>query len=153
MLSEEAVAKFNSINLLERFKAISEAFQTDTPLENYSIDKVLELFENLGYGFKYDKKESFFGLKSLEDGYDFRFNLVLKYGIVETIIWAKNIETEEQYGGVFSRLMKLIQKSNGVKEIARIGYPRFSNYEDLEKIVRELMLIYEDFKAVLKSVA
>lgn len=153
MLPEEVVEKFNSINLLERFKVISETFQTDAPLENYSKDSVVQLFEHLDFDFKYDKKGAFFGTKSIESGYDFRFNLVLKYGIVEIIMWAKNIETGEQYGGVFSRLMKSIQKCNGVIEIVKIGYPRFSSYDELEEIVGELMLIYEDFKVVLKSTA
>jgi len=48
MLSEEAIEIFNSIELLDRFRVISENFQSDTPLESYSIDRVDVLLEGFG---------------------------------------------------------------------------------------------------------
>lgn len=146
MLSKDIKEKYDTIDLFERFKSLSNAYKTDFPLESYSKDKVLGLFENSSYEFKFDENEAFFTLKSLEDNYEFRFNMVLKYGIVETIFWAKNVKSNEQYGGPLSRLIKLIQKSNDVKDIERIGYPRYSSYDELKKIVIELLEIYEDFK-------
>ena len=151
MLLENIRVKFNSINLFERFKAISEAFQTEMPLEDYSTTKVAEVLKRTGYDFQYNNKEGFFSLSSIEHGYNFRLNLILKYGIVEVVMWAENIETKEQYGGVLSRLMKLLQKSNSVQEIVRVRYPRFSDYEELEKIVKGLIPIYIDFKSVIVS--
>jgi hypothetical protein len=153
MLPKGALEKFSSINLFERFKQISEVHQNENPFENYSDDIVNERFKSFGFDFKYDKKESFFGLHQEEDGYIFKLNLSLKYGIVETIMWAKDTVTGEEYGGVFSRLMKLIQKSNGVQDIKKVLYPRFSNYEELEEVVRKIITIYEDFKAVIKTTA
>lgn len=151
MLSKEALEKFNSINLFERFKSISEFYQTDMPFEKHSNEVILKRLKALGYDFKFDKKESFFGLKLIEDDLEFRFNLSVKFGIVETIMWAKNSVSGEEFGGVFSRLMNLIQKSNGSQNIVKIMYPRFSSYEELEEIIKNLMVIFEDFITVVKT--
>jgi hypothetical protein len=151
MLTKEALEKFNSINLLERFKQISESFQAENLFEDYSNEIIIERFKSLGYDFKYNKKEAFFGLQHEDGKYIFRFNLSLKFGIIETIMWAKNTVSGEEYGGVFSRLMKLIQKFNGAQNIVTVLYPRFSSYEEFEEIVKNLMLIFEDFKTIIKS--
>jgi hypothetical protein len=75
----------------------------------------------------------------------------LKYGVVETIIWAKNLKTNEQYGGPLSRIAKLIQSSNDKGSQIKVPYPRFTTYKDLEKIIKELMSIFYDFKSVVKE--
>jgi hypothetical protein len=151
MLTEEVQSKYNSIRLLERYKSLSESFQGENPFEKYDTTLVLKMLHSLGYDFSYNEKESFFSYKILENGFDFRVNLSLKYGVVETIIWAKNLNTSEQYGGPVSRIVKLIQASKDKDNQLKILYPRFSTYEDLEQIVRELMSIFYDFKSVVRG--
>lgn len=150
MLSEKVQSKYDSIRLLERYKSLSELFQSENTFEKYDATLVLTMLHSLGYDFNYNENESFFGHKILEDGFDFRINFSLKYGVVETIIWAKNLNTNEQYGGPVSRIVKLIQAKKDKNNHTRIPYPRFSNYDDLEKIVRELMSIFYDFKSVVR---
>lgn len=148
MLTDKSLEIFNEINLFERFKTISLSYQNE-PMSDYSNEKVNDILESTGIDFKYFKSEGFYGVKFLEKGYDIRFNLSFKYGIVEPIMWAKNTDTKEQFGGVFSRLIKLIQKLNNEENIIKIMYPKFSNYEELKLIIFEFKSIFEDFKKEL----
>jgi hypothetical protein len=51
MLSEEVKSKYDSIRLLERYKALSELFQRENAFEKYDNDEVLKMLDNLGYNF------------------------------------------------------------------------------------------------------
>jgi hypothetical protein len=151
MLSKEVLSKYESIRLFERYKSLSDTFQTENTFENYDNDLVLKMFSKIDPNFSYYKKEGFFGLNVLEGDFDFRINLSLKYGVVEPIIWGKNIKTKEQFGGPLSRVTKLIQASKDNENIVKIPYPRFTSYEDLEQIAKELVAIFRDFKLVVKG--
>jgi hypothetical protein len=143
-------AIYDSIQLLERYKALSVAFQREKLFEEHNAEVVLGMLNGLGHDFSYNQKESFFGLKILEDEFEFRINISLKFGVVETIIWAKNLNTNQQYGGPISRMTKSIQVTNGSRQ-EKIPFPRFSTYADLEEFVRQLMSIFDDFKTAVKG--
>ena len=151
MLSQEVQKKYESIRLFERYKSLSDAFQSENTFEKYDSDKVLQMLQEIEPSFSYDKKEGFFGLKTLEDDFDFRINLSLKYGVVESIIWGKNLITNEQFGGPISRTTKLIQASKNSENIVRIPYPHFTSYEELNQIIKELVALFHDFKLVMKE--
>ena len=151
MLEEKILNKYASINLLERYKSLSEAFNSKEVIEHIDQDQVMTFLKGLNCRFSYNKKEDFFGMIDQVDDFDFRFNLSIKYGSVEPIIWGKNVCTEEQFGGVLIRVTKLIQISKGMEPVERIKKPRIGNQEDLEKIIVELYKLYEDFKLVLSS--
>jgi len=148
MMTKKSVEIFIAIKLFERFKEISLSHQSE-PLSIYSDETIINILKETEIDFKYFKKENFYGVKLIESNYDIRFNISFKYGIVEPILWAKNMESGEQIGGVFSRLMKMIQKSTNNSQIIKIAYPKFSNYEDLKEIILELSLIFKDFKKEL----
>lgn len=151
MLSQRVLQKYESIQLLERYKALSDIFQSINSLEDYDTDKVLQMLQVIDENFSYYKTEGFFGLKSLENEMDFRINLSLKYGVVESVIWGKNLVTNEQYGGPISRIIKLIQISKNKEGIVRIPYPCFTSYKDLNQIIKELINIFNDFKLVIND--
>ncbi|TJY37939.1 hypothetical protein [Pontimicrobium aquaticum] len=133
-----------NIKFENTYRTISKNYSVDKEemLENHSIEKVLSIFKSLNYSFKYNKKEKFYGLNQSVEDYLFTFNISLRYGIVE-FIWAlrKNGELIT-LGGPWAFIIRLL--NNGDK--ANIKKPSFSNYEDLESILKEGLSLYEDFK-------
>ncbi|MBK8746599.1 MAG: hypothetical protein IPM04_01710 [Saprospiraceae bacterium] len=151
MLEEKTLSKYVSINLLERYKSLSEKFNSKEVLEQIDNAQVLERLKEFNSRFTFNQKEGFFGLNEQEGNFDFKFNLSLKYGLVEPVVWGKNVFSEDQYGGALIRVAKLIQVSMGLKTVERIMYPRFNSYDDLTNIIKVLYGIYEDFKEVIIS--
>ncbi len=151
MLEKKILDKYKAINLLERYKSLSDTFNSKEILEKYDRKQVLTHLKEKNCRFIYNTKEGFFGLKEQEGDYDFIFNISLQYGMVEPIIWGKNVCTNEQFGGVLVRVTKLMQISMGVKKIERIRDPRYASYDDLFRIIEQLFSIYLDFKQVILS--
>lgn len=146
MITEKARLVYKNISLFDRYKSLSEKFNSENTLENYDRIEVAEIFYNQNCDFKYDKKESFFGLTEEADGFEFKLNVSLKYGVVESILWSKSESSSESYGGPVSRLVKQVQIAEGIKEVERIPYPRFASVSELKDIISEIYSMYKDFK-------
>lgn len=146
MLKEKELKNYQKIKMFERYCSLSNNFRTNEPFENFDKNKVLKILKKVNDDFKYYIKEGFFGLNEKQEDFDFKFNLSLKYGIVESIIWGRDNLTNEQFGGAVSRTIKLIQMSIEKENIERIVYPKFKDYEELYNIVQELYRLYTDFK-------
>jgi len=126
-----------SINFIDRYKTLSQSFaDSKNLLKDYSVDKVLLLMENLGYSSTFDQQESFFHIYKNVDNIQTHLNICLKYGLVELILGIKF--ENKKHGGPFGVLTKLL----GYRD--KILYPRFSNYEQLELILKDSLSIYED---------
>jgi hypothetical protein len=151
MLSRTIQDAYEGIRLLERYKALSARFQAEKPFEEYDSNKALEILQAIDRRFFRGSKEEFFGLNTLEDGFDLRMNLSLKHGVVESVVWGKNLTTNEQFGGPVSRTARLIQSSWHNDNVARIPYPRFSSYDDLEEIAKEILAILHDLKSAVNG--
>lgn len=149
MLEEKILSKYSSIDLLARYKDLSNKFNSKEVLEELDKEKIIEYLKELNCRFSYSSKENFYGLGEQEGNYDFKFNVSLKYGMVEPIIWGKNVCTEEQYGGALIRVTKLMQISSGVEKVERIMYPRYKTEDDLKQILKELYVLYQDFKSII----
>jgi hypothetical protein len=137
------------IDFVNRYKAISEKYSFDSKesLEKYSIDEVIKIIESLGYTVKYVKSENFFKVLEKIPPYQFQFNIILKYGIVE-FIWDVLRNGERlQLGGPWSLIKKLVTPDQD--EIVIL--PVFRNYEDLKSILKEGFAMYEDFKSALNT--
>ncbi len=132
-----------NINFEERYKNLSERYPfTNESYEKYSNEEVLSIFESLGYKVKFDKRENFFGNKEKVKGYDFTFNISLKYGLTELIWSIRKNDKIMILGGPWSVIIRLL--NDGKK--SNIKKPCFRNYEDLECILKESLSLYEDFK-------
>ncbi len=149
MLEEKILNKYSSIDLLARYKDLSERYSSKEVLEELDKEKILEDLKEVNCRFSFNAKEGFFGLSEQQGDYNFKFNVSLKYGMVEPIIWGKNICTEEQYGGALIRVTKLIQISMGVEKVERIMYPRYKTIDDLRQILKDLYSLYQDFKSII----
>ncbi|PEK58423.1 hypothetical protein [Bacillus wiedmannii] len=128
------------IDFVERYKSLSEKFPDRTnTFENYENEKVIAVFESLGYKARFMKKENFFivGEVKNKDFYTFRFNISLKYGLVEFIWSARyNGEVKALYSGSESLPAVCFHSYDELKEIMKIA---FEMYEDFK---RELIPIY-----------
>lgn len=147
MIEKKILDKYNNIQLLERYKLLSENYCTNNGYKQKNDFSELNKFiSTLNNKFKYNTKESFFGLTEKVENFKFKLTLSLKHGLVETVIWCENICTGNQYGAPISRLVKQIQLSNKIDKIVKIQYPRFSSNEDAKEIIQEVYNIYEDLK-------
>jgi hypothetical protein len=120
---------------------LSSIEQDKVQFKNYSNNQVLEIFEKIGYDYKYDRRENFFGLQESLDDYVFIFNISLRVGRVE-FIWAiRENGNILPFGGPWNFIIKMLGRGD-----LNMRKPVFSNYEDLESLLREGFAIYEDFK-------
>ena len=103
---------------------------------------------NINVSFSFSKKECFFKIKEKIVAYDFQFNIIPYTGALQFVwdIKVNKIRLKLGWG----------MWENIVEEIESIDFeikprPYYSNYEELEEILREAFAIYEDFKTeVLK---
>lgn len=138
------------IEFVDRYRALSEQFEGNPDdindrIENYEIEKVNEIFNKLGYDADFDDKEKFFKVGVLDNSpnYMIWFNIILEYGMTE-FIWVVYRNNEVRLGSpwsVYSRL--LIDPSERIKK------PVYRSYKELEEILKEAFLMYEDFKSEL----
>ncbi|MFV5171459.1 hypothetical protein [Bacillus cereus] len=134
------------INFVERYKALSEKFSnSENTFENYENEKAIEVFESLGYKARFMKKENFFRVGEVKnkDIYTFRFNISLKYGLVE-FIWEVWHTGEVRTGTSWAMFVDVL--SNDTEKVLR---PGFHSYEDLKEIMKIAFEMYEDFKREL----
>lgn len=151
MLEEKILNKYIAIDLFTRYKDLSDRYNSKEVLEELDKDLILEYLKEFNCRFSFSSKEGFYGLSEQNGDYDFKFNVSLKYGMVEPVIWGKNVCSQEQYGGALIRVTKLIQKSLDVEKVERIMYPRYKSVEDLKQIIKELYVLYQDFKTVVQE--
>ena len=91
MLSSKIQKKYQSIKLLERYRNLSNTFKSTENLADVNPEKVLGILHELDPGFKFFKSESFFGLTQQSDDFVSKCNFSIKYGVVESIFWVKDL--------------------------------------------------------------
>ena len=91
------------------------------------------------------KKENFFRVGEVKnkDIYTFRFNISLKYGLVE-FIWEAWHTGEVRTGTSWAMFVDVL--SNDTEKILR---PCFHSYDELKEIMKIAFEMYEDFKREL----
>jgi len=146
-LSKKLENLYDSIQLFERYNKLSEEYRhSDELLEKTDKKKVIQIFENFGYKAKYRSGEKFYQITEEICNYQFYFHVSLRYGKVELIFGLKKEINGEHYGGSITSVCKRIEIT---KEDVSEGYikkPSFKSYQQLENILQESLLIYEDFK-------
>ena len=151
MISKKELEIFEKINLYERHLGISERYQYEDRLKEYSNDEAIKIVKELGYLAKYRKKENFFQIIETINEMRFYFHFSLKYGLVEIIMGMMDKNKKNIIGGLVPNICKKIEIVKNEEKKGDIKKARFRNYEDLKNILREYFLIYEDLKTeVLK---
>ncbi|ASI79959.1 hypothetical protein COC60_12365 [Bacillus thuringiensis] len=145
-LKPEIQEVLEKINFTERYKSLSKQFpDRENTFENYENEKAIEVFESLGYKARFMKKENFFRVGEVKnkDIYTFRFNISLKYGLVE-FIWEAWHTGEVRTGTSWAMFVDVL--SNDTEKILR---PCFHSYDELKEIMKIAFEMYEDFKREL----
>ncbi|EPC8422339.1 hypothetical protein EXW45_24710 [Bacillus wiedmannii] len=145
-LQPEIQSSLAKIDFIQRYKALSKQFpDRENTFENYENEKAIEIFESLGYKARFMKKENFFivGEVKNKDIYTFRFNISLKYGLVE-FIWSARHNGEVRVGNSWDIFVKVL--SNGSERLPAVC---FHSYDELKEIMKIAFEMYEDFKQEL----
>ncbi|MED2795734.1 hypothetical protein P4256_29460 [Bacillus wiedmannii] len=145
-LQPEIQSSLAKIDFIQRYKALSEKFSDrENTFENYENEKAIEIFESLGYKARFMKKENFFIVSEVKnkDFYTFRFNISLKYGLVE-FIWSARYNGEVRVGNSWDMFVKVL--SNGSERFPAVC---FHSYDELKEIMKIAFEMYEDFKQEL----
>jgi hypothetical protein len=145
-LTDKEKAIFENIKIYDRYVALSNTYSFEKMFDSYSNDEVLKIIKHLGYKAKYVKSDNFFKVTDKVKPFDFKLHLILKYGLVEVVLTAKNEDAKEVTGDVFAMICKLVERSRGVERDGYVGKPRFRDYDDLREILREILSIYDDFR-------
>ena len=137
------------IDFVERYLSLcTKHSDRENNIKDKSLREIDELLNNINVSFSFDKKECFFKIKEKIVAYDFQFNIIPYTGALQFVwdIKVNKIRLKLGWG----------MWENIVEEIESIDFeikprPYYSNYEELEEILREAFAIYEDFKTeVLK---
>ncbi|PAD69684.1 hypothetical protein CHH83_07405 [Bacillus sp. 7586-K] len=148
-LKPEIKEVLEKMNFLERSKNMSKRFNESLEdcLGNYDVNKVIHLFNRLGYVAEYDGREEFFKTAVVDNSPNYKiwFNIRLKYGMGE-FIWVAYHQNEVRTGSPWSIYVRFLDPDEKFKK------PTFGSYEELEELLKEAFLMYEDFKSELISI-
>lgn len=134
------------MNFVERYEELSNQFSNKRiPFEQRLIyidgETVMDTIQALGYVPKFNSREKFFKIVEEQvDTYTFGFHIILRDGTTE-FVWVVKENGTLILGspwGIYAK--RLIDSSY------RIKMPAFSNYEELEEILKIAFDMYEDFK-------
>lgn len=144
IVNYELVPVLNNINFSNRFIELSDKYKD---FENRLMDEDFENVQNVilsfEYNFRFSKSENFFKLIENVSFYRIQFNVSTLRGIVE-FVWGveKNGERLKMGGSICGAVEFLTNQEFTSK-------PVYRSYEDLKVILKEALIIYEDFKAEL----
>ncbi|MBN2908636.1 hypothetical protein JQC72_03770 [Polycladomyces sp. WAk] len=144
-LTPEIKVALENIQFIERYQNLSMKYNFDEEFL-YDNHEVLRIFNELGYHARFDKRENFFQIAEEGSPYQFKFNISLKYSLLE-FIWVVRKDGKLLTGSPWDILKRLL---DGTDENVRA--PVFRNYNDLKEILKEAFSMYEDFKRELLSV-
>lgn len=140
---------FVKIGLIERVGKLRSLYNSNLGYESLNLQSIEIVCKNLNPKFKYNKKETFFGLKEKSEGFEFILNFCFQYGVVETIIFAKCIDSGQMYGSVLAEIFQILKKDGLIDNDFDVRYPLFQNESQLIDITKIYYSIYEDFKSYL----
>lgn len=146
-MTKQEYLLYENIDFYHRYNSFRIKYKGIEPtLENYEVDKVLNVFKEIGYEkVRFMKSTRFFKIIDKQKPFEFYFHISLKYGICELIMGGKNTDKSIFVGGVYGNIMRDIIYYKSEEE-KRFPLPAFGNYTDLRIILKEALFIYEDFK-------
>lgn len=133
------------IKFVDRFKEICESYNDfDNRMEGHNKELCKKVLDALGVHYRFISNGSFYQIKDEEEGVLFQLNLVLKGGIVESLLYiyleGKSIEPSgrldfwpEDLEIPFDRL--------------KYGLPKYGSEEELTSILAAIFSIYNDLKS------
>ncbi len=133
-----------NIFFVERFKALFEKYnETDYDKLESRTDKkrILSILKENGYDAKYYAGGDF-EIKESYNLFTFQLLNIVKNGMITTYLnvfcGEVRINNDFHFAFIYRRLIGNMD--------AKTSTPKFSDYTEFEEILKELILIYEDFK-------
>lgn len=131
-ISEESIIKYN---------------ETATKVNKVEPQQIIQLLEGLGIHAEFIKKERFFKTTDIRNkNYLFRMHFAFNYDFVECI-WVVQKNNNMLLGSPLGVLPRLL-----VSPDFRIKPPKYSNYEDIQVIVKQLLNLFNEFQCALVDV-
>lgn len=138
-ISNKYYDALKKIDFSNRFQILYNNYQyTDDYMSSIQKKDVLNIFNKLGYKFKFIDR-SYLLLEEIGD-LRIQFVINIKGNVLGYIyVWYKN-ELLDIVSGHFTHIR------NHLENIEEFIAPTYKNHEELEKILKEYLNIYEDFK-------
>lgn len=134
------------INFIERYEELSNLYSDkripkDGRLVYVDREEVIETIHDLGYSAKFRAKEKFYQIQEeKKGGFIFGFHIILYDGTVD-LVWVVKKDYEVLLEAPWGIYPKRLTGSNYIIEKPVIG-----DYGDLEYVLREAFIMFEDFK-------
>ncbi|MBP3040372.1 hypothetical protein J9303_12845 [Bacillaceae bacterium Marseille-Q3522] len=152
-MKPEIIEVLKKIDFPTRYKKLSDSSRENGKdvkdrMYEYDVEKIKEILNDLGYEASFDKKEKFFkvGVVDHSPRYSIWFNLILEGGRT-TFVWTVFRNKEVRLGRPWIAYSKHIENPN-----EKIRTPVYRSYKELEVILREAFVLYEDFKRELIAI-
>jgi hypothetical protein len=141
---------FEKINFAQRYRTLCDAHQDfDNRLRGIHKPIYESVLRKMDCKFKYYSKGSFYQIINENNSCMFMLNLVLKDGLVESLIYININDSPVISQGRFDFLP---EDMNIPFERKRYNLPIYVSEEELKEILKEIFSIYDDIKkAVLES--
>ena len=143
-ITEEAKEVWKKADYIDKYNSISDRYITENTLEKPDKDKVIVILKNIGYSdTKYDRKENFYSVEDKKSSkIESYINISLKYGVLEIISGIKVISNDIYIPTTPNLVFRLLGKREELPK-----KPTFSNYDELERLLKETLDLYESLKA------
>ncbi|WP_111307777.1 hypothetical protein [Confluentibacter sediminis] len=152
-IENNMIKLYDDIDFCSRYKDIATKYKVenrDNRLKKIDKKKVLEIFDSLGYEAIFNTKESFYKVRIIKFEYDFYFHVDIRSGLYELIFGVICKDSKKHIGGVIADVYDDILRVKQIEEES-MSLPSFSNYEELESMLKESLSLFVDFKVgVLK---
>jgi len=129
------------INFASRYKSLCDRYSNfNGRLKQYDRDLIQEFYNKKGLKASFNKKERFFKVIEPIGDYKVQFNTIPENGFLQ-FVWdiKKGSERYNLAWGVWESITKELLNLES-------GKPMFTSIEELEVILSEAFLIYDDFK-------
>lgn len=143
-LNQATKQLLHNINFSERYEKLVSDFSDSIYLDKLNYNEVSNVLKRLSISnFAFDKKEELYTLEKVNGDPYLEFKISVKHSVVEFILAFGTDNKSYSCGGNFGVINMLMGSKKGFKK------PAFSNYEDLEEILRKGGNIYKDLKSEL----
>lgn len=143
-MKEKLKIVFEKINFVCRYQKICEEhsdFDNRMSKNNKKLtDETLDFFK---YNYKYFTNGSFYQIKEVKDDITFQLHLVLKGGVVESLLY---IYIKDKFMEPNGRFDFLPEKLGIPFERDKYNLFFYVNEDELRLILKEIFSIYEDLK-------
>jgi len=139
---------FNKINFIERYKKLSNEYNSRDETFLYSKDEILNIGKIYNIDLTYSKSGGFL-LKEQINGFFLSWGFSIRFHSCEFGFSVKKESLNIFSAAPWAYLVTLLSNDDLIK----VGNPKFCNYGQIEGLLKEAFDIYQDFKSELLKIA